>query len=136
MTDSGAPPKNGRHSNAITGVSVEVDKNWWGYVVKLNQEAVDNLDTCLTLLDESLKYIFCDPLLREAVSIAIQLKQHRLKEVTSRTGNAGCSLVSPWILPFALAVVRNTAGGDQDLRYSVWDSEKKCGANKRGLLTI
>ena len=124
MTDSSASQADGRYSNSLTGVTIEVDKHWWGYVVKLNQDAVDNLDQCLTLLDESLKYIFHDPAIREAVSLAIQLKQKRLQNVADATGRKGCNLVSPWIMPFALAVVRNTGGGDQNLWYSVWDQDK------------
>lgn len=124
MTDSGAPQADGRYSNSLTGVTIEVVKHWWGYVVKLNQDAVDRLELCLSLLDESLKYIFQDPVIRKAVSIAIQLKQERLQNVASNTGSKGCDLVSPWVMPFALAVVRNTGGGDQNLWYSVWDQDK------------
>ncbi len=105
-------------------MAVEIDAKWWGYNVMLNKAAVNKLDLCLDVLDNELKSIFKNPELREAVAIAIKIKQKRLKNVTDRTGNQGCNLISPWIMPFALTVVRNTGGGDQNLWYTVWEAEK------------
>jgi hypothetical protein len=110
-------------SRATLGeVVVSADAKWWGYEVHLNQDAVDLLDKILTVLDEALKKCFKNPELRRAVSICIQVKQIRLKNVTNRTGNIGCRLVSPWICPFALTVVRERAKEDLSLYNAVWDS--------------
>lgn len=104
------------------GVSVTVEKKVWGYKVHLNQKAVDMLAVCLTLLEEALSKCFKGEL-RRAVSLIIQAKQFRLKHVTERTGNNGCQLVSPWICPFALTVVRErTSEADLGLYSAVWDS--------------
>lgn len=104
------------------GVGVSVETKLWGYKVHLNQQAVDRLDVCLTLLEEALSKCFKGEL-RRAVSLIIQAKQFRLKHVTERTGNNGCQLVSPWICPFALTVVRErTSEPDLGLYSAVWDS--------------
>jgi len=104
------------------GIVVTVDKMVWGYRVHLNQKAVDLLDVCLTVLEEALTRCFKGEI-RRAISICIQVKQHRLQAVSARNDYKGCQLVSPWICPFALTVVREkTAEPDLGLYSAVWDS--------------
>jgi len=117
-----AAPQDVQSRALLSEVEVTADAKWWGYEVHLNQAAVDLLDQILTVLDEALQKCFKNPETRKAVSICIQVKQLRLKNVTNRTGNNGCRLVSPWICPFALTVVREKTKADLSLYTAVWDS--------------
>jgi len=109
------------------GVVVSVEAKLWGYKVILNQKAVDMLDVCLTLLDETLSKIFKGEIAK-AIALMIQVKQFRLKHVSARNGSNGCQLVSPWICPFALTVVRpKNAAADLSLYSAVLDPQSGWG---------
>jgi len=107
-------------ATSIADVKVYVEAKWWCYQVHLNQPAVDFLGDCLDILEHELEKVLKGEL-KMAVVTLIKLKQHRLKNVTERTGKNGCRLVSPWICPVALTVVRERPPEDLSLYSAVWD---------------
>jgi hypothetical protein len=106
--------------------SISVIAKWWGYTVTLNKKAVFMLDKCLDYLEDELRHHFKGEI-RRAISFCIQLKQHRLETASgNNTKDGSVKMISPWVLPFALTVVRGgSSGDDQSLWFTVWDPEQK-----------
>jgi hypothetical protein len=107
---------------------VDIDPAWWGYKVVMNQPVALCMDEVLDEIETKLLKHFHGET-AAAIKALIFLKKKRIEGVASRLGN-GCQLVSPWILPFALAVTRNNSGGDQNLWFTVWDPVEGKWANK------
>ena len=106
-------------------MDISISVNWWGYTVQLNQKAVFKLDLCLTYLEEKLGLHFKGEILT-LISFCIQLKQRRLDNAVNAEGSDGyVRLISPWVIPFALTVVRGSSGDDRNLWFTVWDPDKK-----------
>ena len=105
--------------------SIEVFVRWWGFTVELNQKAVNMLDQCLTYLEEMLGKHFAETKLRRAISFCIQFKQARLTNAVESSDDGYVRLISPWVIPFALTVVRGSSGDDRNLWFTVWDPDKK-----------
>jgi len=101
--------------------SVSISAKWWGYTVELNESAVTILDKCLNYLEDELGHHFKGEM-RRLISFCIQLKQHRLEKAVGDDGYV--RLVSPWVMPFALTVVRGSSGKDQNLWYTVWNPDE------------
>jgi hypothetical protein len=103
--------------------SIGIKAKWWGYTVELNQKAVTILDKCLDYLEDELGHHFKGEI-RRAISFCIQLKQHRLEKAVGHDGYV--RMISPWIMPFALTVVRGASSGDdQSLWFTVWDPDQR-----------
>jgi hypothetical protein len=100
----------------------DVEAKWWGYQLILTQRAVDTLVECLDYIDAKLTKIIPNKEIRAAIRLILDIKKFRLTRVSKKTGSQGCRLVSPWICPVALVVVRNRAADDLGLYTSVWDS--------------
>ncbi|MFN9622038.1 MAG: hypothetical protein ACK587_04265 [Cyanobacteriota bacterium] len=64
------------------------------------------------------------PEIKRGIAFALQLKEHQIKKADERSGGKDCKFVSPWVLPFALTVVRNNSGDDQHLWFTVWDPDQ------------
>jgi hypothetical protein len=105
--------------------SIEVFVRWWGFTVQLNQKAVHMLDECLTYLEEMLGKHFAETKLRRAISFCIQFKQMRLTNAVENSDDGYVRLISPWVIPFALTVVKGSSGDDRNLWFTVWDPAKK-----------
>lgn len=101
---------------------VNIDARWWGYTIVMNQPAALCMDTVLDEMEKKLLKHFHGET-AAAIKALVFLKKTRIEGVANRTKD-GCQLVSPWILPFALAVVRNNSGGDQNLWCTVWDPDQ------------
>jgi hypothetical protein len=102
--------------------SISVIAKWWGYTVTLNEKAVFILNQCLNYLDEVLTPHFKGVEIRRAISFCIQLKQHRLEKAVK---NDSVRMISPWVMPFALTVVRGgSSRDDQNLWFTVWDHDQ------------
>jgi hypothetical protein len=99
-----------------------VEAKWWGYQLILTQRAVDTLVECLDYIDAKLTKIIPNKEIRAVIRLILDIKKFRLTRVSKKTGSQGCRLVSPWICPVALVVVRNKADADLGLYTSVWDS--------------
>jgi len=106
------------------GCEVSSEAHWWGYKIILNHEAAVAYATILSMIEDRLPKCFKGEI-RRAISFALQLKEHRITKADQRSNGQGCQFVSPWVLPFALTVVRNNSGDDQHLWFTVWDSEQK-----------
>jgi hypothetical protein len=100
----------------------DVEAKWWGYQLILTQRAVDTLVECLDYIDAKLTKIIPNKEIRAVIRLILDIKKFRLTRVSKKTGSQGCRLVSPWICPVALVVVRNRAADDLGLYTSVWDS--------------
>jgi hypothetical protein len=100
----------------------DVEAKWWGYQLILTQRAVDTLVECLDYIDAKLTKIIPNKEIRAAIRLILDIKKFRLTRVSKKTGSQGCRLVSPWICPVALVVVRKKADADLSLYTSVWDS--------------
>ena len=105
----------------LSDVHVEVHAKWWGYELVLNQPAVTKLADSLNNIRDLLAEIIKPLEIRSIVVLCLAIKQARLVRVSKNTGNQGCRLVSPWICPVALTVVRNKPAADLSLYTSVWD---------------
>ena len=113
---------------AVQGTDIEIlpqvyiDARWWGYTIVLNQPAALCMDKVLEDLErELLRYFHGE--IAAAIKALIFLKKKHIELVADSRGD-GCQMVSPWILPFALAVCRNNDGGDQNLWFTVWDPDQ------------
>ncbi|MFN9630384.1 MAG: sialidase family protein [Cyanobacteriota bacterium] len=102
---------------------VYIDARWWGYTIVMNQPAALCMDKVLDELEKELLRHFHGET-AAAIKALVFLKKTRIEGVADRTKD-GCQLVSPWILPFALAVCRNNSGGDQNLWCTVWDPDQR-----------
>jgi hypothetical protein len=112
----------------LSDVDVEVHAKWWGYELVLNQPAVEKLSYSLNNIQDLLAEIIKPLEIRAIVVLCLAIKQVRLRRVSYNTGNQGCRLISPWICPVALTVVRKKADADLSLYTSVWDpSDHKFG---------
>jgi hypothetical protein len=107
------------------GVSIEIKARWWGYTIEMNANAVEFLDNCLDYLMSKFEKHFKETKLRRAISLCIQFKRMRLVNAVDRSNDGFVRMVSPWVIPFALVVVRGGTRQDQNLWYTVWDNEKK-----------
>ncbi|OBQ33024.1 MAG: hypothetical protein AN485_19860 [Anabaena sp. MDT14b] len=101
---------------------VLMEKRIWGFIIHLKQEAVDNLENMLQVLETALEYGIKPGAFRTAICDCIKLKQLRLKAVTNKNG-PGCRLVSPWPIPFALTVMKEKKPSDQHLYFSVFNPQ-------------
>jgi hypothetical protein len=105
--------------------TIEIHAKWWGYTIELNARAVEILDNCLEFLKEKFGKHFKGEI-PKLISLCIQFKRRRLVKAVERSSDGFARMVSPWVIPFALAVVR---GGmqkdDQNLWFTVWDNEEK-----------
>jgi len=107
------------------GVSIEIEVKWWGFTIVMNDYAVDLLDHCLDLLEDRFGHHFKETKLRRMISLCVQFKRDRLLHAVGAPGsNSFVRMVSPWVIPFALVVVRGASGNDQNLWFTVWDGEK------------
>lgn len=132
MTTSATPQANESDPDAqiaaqVTDVEIlphsEFVWMWWGFKIVLNKPAAQCVDLVLDELeDHLLKHFHSVP--ANLIKAAVLIKKVRIKNVSDRSDDGGCSLVSPWILPVALAVARNNSGKDQNLWYTVWDPDK------------
>jgi hypothetical protein len=103
------------------GVSIKIYKKWWGYTIELNANAVSILEKCLKFLEETIGDHFKGEIPR-LISFCIQFKKDRLVQAVDAKGSGGfVRMVSPWVIPFALAVVRGASRDDQNLWFTVWD---------------
>lgn len=105
----------------LCDVEIKVEWTWWGYQLILNQPAVDKLTYCMDIIEYELLRIIPNAELRAAIKAILKIKNFRLTRVSARTGSQGCRMVSPWICPVALTVVRKKADADLSLYTSVWD---------------
>jgi hypothetical protein len=100
----------------------DVEAKWWGFQLILTQRAVDALTEFLDYIDEKLSKIIPNKEIRAVIRLILDIKKFRLTRVSKKTGSQGCRLVSPWICPVALVVVRNKLPEDLSLYSSVWDA--------------
>ena len=111
------------------GVSIDITAKWWGFTIQLNENAVELLDNCLDYLEEKFdKHFKKETKIRRAISLCVQFKRLRLKNAVERsTETPKCvRMVSPWVIPFALVVVRGASQEeDQNLWSTVWDNDPK-----------
>ncbi len=122
-TPQDAPTTRGISPAELVDADVQVDGRLWGYKVILNQPAVDRLEDFLDTIDSKLKKYFKGEISKAIVAL-INLKKFRLRHVSARNGNNGCQMVSPWICPFALTVVRpKNATADLSLYSAVLDPQ-------------
>jgi hypothetical protein len=105
------------------GCQVSGGHKWWGFWIELNHEAAELYGIILKQIEEHLPKCF-GPEIKRGIAFALQLKEHRIKAADERSKYQGCKFVSPWVLPFALTVVRNNSGDDQHLWFTVWDSDQ------------
>ena len=109
------------------GVSIRVQAKWWGFTIELNNNAVVFLNECFNYLDEKLNKHFKESKLRRAISFYIQFKQERLSRAVNAEGSGGLvRMVSPWVIPVALVVVRGKMNekDDYNLWFTVWDNDQ------------
>jgi len=108
------------------GVSIEIEAKWWGYTIVMNENAVNILEHCLDWIDEKFKKHFKETKLRRAISLAVQFKKDRLVRAVGNSKDGFVRMVSPWVVPFALVVVRGaSSNNDQNLWFTVWDEDTK-----------
>ena len=104
----------------LADVAIDWKVKWWGFELSLNQAAVELLADLYDQIGQVLDHFLKEPF-KFLVAAAILRKQIRLKRVTKNTGLQGCRLVSPWISPVGLTVIRNKPAADLSLYTSVWD---------------
>ena len=111
-------------AQALAGnCEIKGDHRWWGFWIEMNHHACEKYVHMLERIRERLPKCL-GPELKEAVTFALLLKEHRIKAADERSGWKGAKFVSPWVLPFALTVVRNNSGDDQHLWFTVWDPDQ------------
>lgn len=107
-------------------MEIGITVSWWGYTIKLNKAAVQKLDLCLDYLEEELGNCNFKGEIRTLISFCIQFKQFRLNHAVDKDEIEHCArLISPWVMPFALVVVRGSSGNDPNLWSTVWDPDKR-----------
>jgi len=108
-------------AQALAGkCEIKGDHRWWGFWIEMNHEAAEKYAYMLERIEEHLPKCL-SPKMKRAIAFALQLKEHRITAADKRSDYKGCKFVSPWVLPFALTVVRNNSGDDQHLWSTVWD---------------
>ena len=107
------------------GVSIEIEAKWWGFTIVMNANAVDLLEHCIDWIDDRFKRHFKASELRRAISLAVQFKKDRLVRAVGNSNDDYVRMVSPWVIPFALVVVRGASGNDQNLWFTVWDEKEQ-----------
>jgi len=107
------------------GVSIEIETKWWGYTIVMNENAVSILEHCLDWIEDRFGHHFKETKLRRAISLAVQFKKDRLVRAVGNSKDGFVRMVSPWVVPFALVVVRGASGKDQNLWFTVWDEDTK-----------
>ena len=111
-------------AEALAGnCEIKGDHRWWGFWIEMNSDACEKYAYMLKIIQEHLPKCL-GPKLKEAVTFALLLKEHRILAANQRSGGKGAKFVSPWVLPFALTVVRNNSGDDQHLWFTVWDPDQ------------
>jgi hypothetical protein len=104
----------------LADVAIDWKVKWWGFELSFNQAAVELLDDLYDEIGQVLDHFLKEPF-KFLVAAAILRKRIRLHRVTKNTGYQGCRLVSPWISPMGLTVIRNKPKEDLSLYTSVWD---------------
>ena len=105
--------------------TIEIHAKWWGYTIELNARAVEILDNCLEFLKDKFGKHFKGEI-PKLISLCIQFKRRRLVEAVDRSKDGFVRMVSPWVIPFALVVVRGAMKkGDENLWFTVWDNEEQ-----------
>jgi len=107
------------------GVSIEIEAKWWGFTIVMNENAVSILEHCLDWIEDRFGHHFKETKLRRAISLAVQFKKDRLVRAVGNSKDGFVRMVSPWVVPFALVVVRGASGKDQNLWFTVWDEDTK-----------
>jgi hypothetical protein len=101
--------------------TIEIYAKWWGYTVELNARAVEILDNCLEFLKDRFGKHFKGEI-PKLISLCIQFKRMRLVNAVQTSGDGFVRMVSPWVIPFSLVVVRGAMKkNDQSLWFTVWD---------------
>jgi hypothetical protein len=118
-------PQDAPASRTYTPADVKIDwtTKWWGFELSLNQAAVELLNDLYDQVNQTLGHFLKEPF-KALVTLAVLRKRIRLYNVSKRTGFQGCRMISPWIGPMGLTIVRNKADADLSLYSSVWDSSK------------
>ncbi|WP_329107146.1 hypothetical protein [Streptomyces sp. NBC_01439] len=109
------------------GITVEPRAHWWGFELRLNQEAVDKYLELKDHLADALGEILKEPL-SSLVAVAA-LAQKVWVQAVSR--GYGCKLVSPWFSPLMLIPVGLGPEEDLNLWWSVFKPAQGWSADER-----
>ena len=96
---------------------VRVVALWWGYRIEMNHRAATAVSEILDQLENLLSKHFAETKIRRAICAVLKIKSFRIGNVATENG---ANVVSPWLLPFALAVVGEKIK-DESLWYTVFD---------------
>ena len=104
--------------------TIDIFPHKWGYTIQMNKTTVDILDFCFEFLKDRLGKFFKGEF-AELISLCLQFKKRRIVEASGRSTDGYVRMVSPWVIPFALVVVRGSSGTDENLWFTVWDEKEK-----------
>ncbi|MER0428538.1 transposase [Streptomyces microflavus] len=116
------------------GITVEPKAHWWGFELRLNQEAVDRYLELKDHLADALGEILKEPL-SSLVAVAA-LAQKFWVQAVSR--GYGCKLVSPWFSPLMLIPVGLGPKEDLNLWWTVfkpaqgWSTDERFPGHESG----
>ncbi|GAA2634066.1 hypothetical protein GCM10010425_38520 [Streptomyces spororaveus] len=98
------------------GITVEPRAHWWGFELRLNQEAVDKYLELKDHLADALGEVLKEPL-SSLVAVAALAQKVWVQSVSR---GYGCKLVSPWFSPLMLIPVGLGPEEDLNLWWSVF----------------